>query len=220
MTFSIRADSRHSRSSQCLRASGSLTVAARIRFVSSFILLPSSFIPPKLPPRNPATRCATKGTGSEAESDNNCSQVGVGVGCQSCLNTRRSASLPTGAHARWRQVAPAIRRGRSATRRVRDGYDEQDKSHPVNPVNPVSNQRHKARNRCGKLPDSPTQTMPHFALRAKSFATSARTPNVANSIWPRRARAAAVNITAIARMNYADSTAPLENDAPKDIYTK
>ena len=39
---------------------------------------PSSFrpLPSKLSPRNPATGCATKGTGSEAESDDRCLQAG------------------------------------------------------------------------------------------------------------------------------------------------
>ena len=58
-------------------------------------------------------------------------------------------------------------------------------------------QRHKARNRCGKLPDSSPQTTAHFALRAKSIATSARLPNVANSISRGRDHVGAIdpNIT-------------------------
>ena len=43
-------------------------------------------------------------------------------------------------------------------------------------------QRHQARNRCGKLPASSTQHAPHFALRTETIATSARIPNVADSI--------------------------------------
>ena len=62
------------------------------------------------------------------------------------------------------------------THRMSSSVDQARTVHrqPNDVHNEHATQRHQARNRCGKLPDSSSQQPARLALRAKSIATSAR----------------------------------------------